>query len=77
MVLVFMQWDDPAQYPGALPVQHALPVENIAWLEITPKNDQHLQRWLGSAQVRLRIVAGNPGIHRAGLLVENKILVLP
>ena len=45
----FMQWDDPTQYPGALPVQHAQRVHDIAWLEITSRDDQFLQRWLGSA----------------------------
>jgi hypothetical protein len=73
----FMQWDDPAQYPGSLPVQHAQHVHGIAWLEITPRDDQLLQRWLGSAHVPLRIVADNPGIHHVGLSVENDVLVLP
>jgi hypothetical protein len=72
-----MQWDDPAQYPGVLPVQHTLRVHGIAWLEITPRDDQLLQRWLRSTHVPLRIVPGDPGIHRVGLSVEKNVLILP
>ncbi len=31
----FMQWDDPAHYPGSLPAQHMVQPQGIAWLEIT------------------------------------------
>ncbi len=73
----FMQWDHPAHYPGNLPVHHAIQPQSIAWLEMTPKDPQWLQWWLGTAQIPLRLVEGTPGIHRLGLLTSQGLLVLP
>jgi hypothetical protein len=73
----FMQWDDPAQFPGNLPARHAVQPQGIAWLEITPKDPAQLNQWLGTAQVPLRLVDGTPGIHRVGISTPEGILVLP
>ncbi|HEU5228200.1 MAG TPA: VOC family protein [Ktedonobacteraceae bacterium] len=73
----FMQWDNSAQYPGLIPVHHAVQPQGIAWLEITPKDPLWLKRWLGTAQVPLRIVDGAAGIHRVGLCTSRGTLVLP
>ncbi|QBD82604.1 VOC family protein [Ktedonosporobacter rubrisoli] len=74
----FMQWDDPAFYPGNLPAHHPAQPQGVAWLEITPGDRAWLERWLGKdAQVPLRIVEGNPGVHRVGLNTPAGILVLP
>lgn len=74
----FMQWDDPQQYPGLLPVQHRIHPRGVAWLELTPGDPAWLQRWLGSASVPLRLVEGTPGLHRVGLrLPDGGTLILP
>ncbi len=73
----FMQWDNPEQYPGLLPVQHALNPQGIAWLELTPGDPTRLERWLGSARVPLRYVAGAPGLQRVGLNTPAGTLILP
>ena len=73
----FMQWDDPAHYPGSLAAQHMVQPQGIAWLEITPKDPLRLKQWLGTAQIPLRLVDGAPGIHRVGLFTSREILVLP
>ncbi len=73
----FMQWDDPANYPGILPVQHAIEPRGVAWLEVHPGDPAQLQRWLGDAQVPLRIGNGPPGVQRVGLSTERGLLILP
>jgi hypothetical protein len=73
----FMQWDNPAHYPGSLPVSHAVQPQSIAWLEITPGDPSRLQQWLPTTHLPLRIVAGNPGIHRVGLFTSRGVVVLP
>ncbi len=73
----FMQWDDPAHYPGSLPVHHAVQFHGIAWLEITPRDPLQLQQWLGTAQIPLRFIDGTPGIHRVGFFTSREIVILP
>lgn len=74
----FMQWDDPAQYPGLLPAQHPREPQGIAWLELSPGDPAWLARWLGPASVPLRRVAGSPGLRRLGLsLPDGETLILP
>ena len=73
----FMQWDDPAQYPGAMLVQHPAGACDIDWLELTPADLERLQRWLGPAHPPLRIVKGQPGLHRVALRTDAGLLVLP
>lgn len=74
---LFMQWDDPTQYPGSLPVQHAIQPQGIAWLEITPKYPRWLKHWMGTAHLPLRLVEGTSGVHRVGLFTSKGILALP
>lgn len=73
----FMQWDNPAHYPGSLPIRHAVQPQSVAWLEITPGDALWLERWIGAAQVPLRLVEGAPGIHRVGIFTSGGILTLP
>lgn len=59
----FMQWDDPSQFPGSIPVAH--PVGNCAlsWIRLSPADPARLARWTeGGAELPLRITHGNPGI---------------
>jgi hypothetical protein len=73
----FMQWDDPAQYPGVIPVRHLVGTREIAWLELTPADPERLRRWLGPATPPLRIVEGRPGLHRVVIRTDAGELVLP
>lgn len=74
----FMQWDDPAQYPGAIPARHPAGVDGVAWLELTPADPDRWQRWLhGAADVPLCLVEGTPGLHRVALAGASSLLVLP
>ncbi len=72
----FMQWDDPAHYPGAMLVRHPAGACEIAWLELTPADPEHLRRWLGPANPPLHLVEGQPGLHRVALRTDAGLLVL-
>jgi len=76
----FMQWDDPAQYPGLTPAAHRVEPQGIAWLELTPGDPDLLQHWVGdtaATEIPLRFVPGNPGLHRVALQTPHGELVLP
>jgi hypothetical protein len=73
----FMQWDDPAHYPGGLPVQHACGATGIAWLELTPADPAWLAHWRGDADLPLRVVPGVAGLHRVALRTPASEMLLP
>jgi hypothetical protein len=73
----FMAWDDPAEYPGMLPVAHPAQPSGVAWLSLTPGDPQRLRRWLGDARPPLRVVAGEPGLHQVALHTPDGLLILP
>ena len=59
----FMQWDDPAQYPGAIPVVHPVGECALAWLEVSTPDPERLARWIGDADdLPLRRGGGGEGI---------------
>jgi hypothetical protein len=72
----FMQWDDPAQYPGGIPVRHPNGATGIAWIELTPEDLATLHRWIGRGTPPVRIVGGRPGLHRVGIATPSGAVVL-
>jgi len=54
----FMQWDVPAQYPGALSVKHPSGAVRVAWLEVCPAAMAEPARWTAGAEAPLRQVEG-------------------
>lgn len=73
----FMQWDDPHLYPGTTPVQHAAGATGVAWLELATDDPVRLKRWMGAADVPLRVVAGPPGLRRVAIATAGGDIVLP
>ena len=73
----FMQWDDPAHYPGALPADHPCGATGVAWLSLTPRDPDRLARWLGDAVPPLHVVPGEPGLHQVGIATPGGTIVLP
>jgi hypothetical protein len=73
----FMQWDDPAGYPGLLAAAHPAQPQGVAWLSLTPGDPALLRRWLGSTRPPLRFVAGEPGLHQVALHTAAGPLILP
>ena len=56
----FMQWDDPDQFPGAIPVAHPIGECALAWLQISTPDTARLDRWT-EGQVDLPLRAGTEG----------------
>ncbi len=51
----FMQWDDPAQYPGAIPVAHPVGECSLSWLQVSTPDSDRLARWTeGQTDLPLR-----------------------
>jgi hypothetical protein len=72
----FMQWDDPADYPGATPVRHPNGATGVAWLELTPEEPETLRRWTAPGEPPIRVVDGPPGLHRVGIATAAGVVVL-
>ncbi len=74
----FMQWDDPAHYPGAAGATHVNGARGVAWLELAPGDVGRLHTWLGESKPPLRLVDGPPGLRRVALdLGDGEPLVIP
>lgn len=63
----FMQWDDPADFPGALPARHANGATGIAWIEVATPDPVRLRRWVSGGAAPLRLAEGAPGLARAAV----------
>jgi hypothetical protein len=72
----FMQWDDPAQYPGVQPVRHANGARGVAWIEVATPDPERLARWTEGADVPLRVVPGAPGLRRVALATDGGEVVI-
>jgi hypothetical protein len=72
----FMQWDHPADFPGALPARHANGAREIAWLEVAAPDPARLERWRASGAAPLRFIAGPPGLGRVAVATRDGDLVL-
>jgi len=74
----FMQWDDPAQYPGLMPARHPNGARRVAWLEVAPADADRLARWSAGATAPLRVVgdAASPGLLRVAVETDDGEVVL-
>jgi Glyoxalase-like domain len=72
----FMQWDDPAQYPGVQPVRHASGAHGVAWIEVATPAPDRLARWTEGAEVPLRLTPGEPGLRRVALAADAGEIVI-
>jgi Glyoxalase-like domain len=72
----FMQWDDPADFPGALPAQHENGASGIAWLEVATPDPGRLRRLMSGGQAPIRLVDGTPGLHRVAVATRQGELIL-
>jgi hypothetical protein len=72
----FMQWDDPADFPGALPACHANGATGIAWIEVATPDPARLRRWLAGGEAPLRLAEGAAGLARAAVVTRTGELVV-
>ena len=54
----FMQWDDPRQYPGAIPVVHPNGATHVGELVIATDSPDELRAWIGDADAPVTIRPG-------------------
>jgi hypothetical protein len=67
----FISWDVPAaHHPGAVPAEHRVPVEGIAWAEVGG-DEARLRDWLDGADVPIRVVDGDPRVHAVGISLRD------
>jgi hypothetical protein len=72
----FMQWDEPADFPGALPAAHPLGRCALAWIEVAPDDRDAFDRRTAGRDLRVRVVDADPGIHAAAVSTPGRELVL-
>lgn len=72
----FMQWDDPADFPGALPARHANGATGIAWIEVATPDPARLRRWVSGGTAPLRLAEGTPGLARAAVATRSGEVVV-
>ena len=72
----FMQWDDPADFPGAIPVRHANGAHGVAWLEVATPDPERLERLRAGGEAPIRLVAGPPGLGRVAITTPGGELIL-
>jgi Glyoxalase-like domain len=75
----FMQWDDPAEFPGAIPVEHPVGSCALAWIEIATSDAARLATWTeGVDDLPLRRVEGRPAINAIAIATpDGEIVVRP
>jgi hypothetical protein len=73
----FMQWESDDDFPGTIPVAHPAGPSSLAWIEIsTPDRERLARRTDGQADLRVRVVDGEPGVHAAAIATPRGELVL-
>ena len=72
----FMQWDDPADFPGALPARHANGAHGIVRLELSTPDPSRLRHVMAGADAPVRVVEGPPGLIRVAVATRDGELVL-
>jgi glyoxalase-like protein len=72
----FMQWDDPADFPGAIPVRHANGARGIAWLEVATPDPERLERLRAGGEAPIRLVTGPPGLGRVAIVTTSGELIV-
>ena len=72
----FIAWDVPPElHPGAAQADHGIDVRGISWVEVGGDRAR-LRAWLGGADVPIRVVDAEPGVHAVALALAGGELVL-
>jgi hypothetical protein len=72
----FIAWDVPPElHPGAAEADHGVDVRGISWVEVGGDEDR-LRAWLGGADVPIRVVEREPGVHAVALALPDGELEL-
>jgi len=73
----FMQWDDPAQFPGAIAVEHAAGECALSWLQVSTPEPERLARWInGEPDLPLRVGGNAAGIDAVAISTSGDDIVI-
>lgn len=73
----FMQWDEPDQFPGAIPVVHPIGECALAWLQVSTPDTNRLARFtFGQADLPLRVETDGDGIIAAAISTPTGAVVI-
>ena len=73
----FMQWDDPSQFPGALPVTHPVGECALAWLQLSTPEPGRLERWTeDEGELPLRVGSDGEGIDAVAIATPAGEMVI-
>jgi len=71
-----MTWDVPDElHPGRARAGHGVQAEGIAWVEVGGKA-KRLRGWLGSDELPIRVIEGEPGLRRVGVATSDREIVI-
>ena len=73
----FMQWDDPSQFPGAIPVDHPIGPCALSWLRVSTADPDRLTRWT-EGHVDLPVIRGHasPGIDAVAISTARGDIII-
>jgi catechol 2,3-dioxygenase-like lactoylglutathione lyase family enzyme len=72
----FMTWDVPDELlPGRARAGHGVQAEGIAWVEVGGEA-KRLRGWLGSDELPIRVIEGEPGLRRVGVATSDREIVI-
>jgi Glyoxalase-like domain len=73
----FMQWDDPSQFPGAIPVEHPIGPCALSWLRVSTPDPDRLTRWT-EGEADLPVIRGNgrPGIDAVAISTASGDIII-
>ena len=72
----FMTWDVPEELlPGRARAGHGVQAEGIACVEVGGKA-KRLRGWLGSDELLIRVIEGEPGLRRVGVATSDREIVI-
>jgi hypothetical protein len=71
----FISWDEPAQHPSRMKVDHRLQPEGIAWIELGT-DEVALKEWLGDLSLPLRFDGERTGVNALGIKTSSGEIVL-
>lgn len=73
----FMQWDDPGQFPGSIPVSHPVGACALSWLRVSASDPDRLARWIRDApDLPLRHGCTDEGIEAVAISTPDGDIII-
>jgi catechol 2,3-dioxygenase-like lactoylglutathione lyase family enzyme len=72
----FLTWDIPEElHPGRARAGHGVRAGGIAWVEVGG-DAERLRGWLGGEELPIRVIDGEPGLRRVGVVTSGREIVI-